>query len=251
LVKSPGANGIVTITPGTNGFTLDQGSHNPVTLGAGTTGNGLTLSNQVLSLSEATTTTGGALNSTDKTILSQMSYTSGTDTLTLNANLNITGRFTSQNNILCFVRTTATSVITTYSLSDSIFNSSRIPTSVTNVNPVGIYGFNSSQGIYYAPISGYYFISVYVRSGDDSGSAVGVRPAITNSSGTITNYIIGNSDRSYWMSPDPGGRRCMTFTEIVYMSAGQGFIITGYNPLGPSAIYIIEAHLNVLLIFPA
>jgi hypothetical protein len=60
--KAPATTGIATITPGTSGFTIDQGSHNPVTLG---TANGLSLSVQELSLALADTSTTGALSDTD------------------------------------------------------------------------------------------------------------------------------------------------------------------------------------------
>jgi len=61
-LKAPATAGIVTITPGALGFTIDQGSHDPVTIG---TANGLSLSTQVLSLQLATTLLNGALSSTD------------------------------------------------------------------------------------------------------------------------------------------------------------------------------------------
>lgn len=61
-LKAPATAGIATITPGASGITLDQSSHNPVTLG---TANGLSLSTQQLSLALASTSTTGALSSTD------------------------------------------------------------------------------------------------------------------------------------------------------------------------------------------
>lgn len=42
--KAPATAGIVTVTPGASGFTINQGSHDPVTIG---TANGLSLSTQV------------------------------------------------------------------------------------------------------------------------------------------------------------------------------------------------------------
>ncbi len=60
--KAPAQTGVVTISPGASGFTIDQGSHNPVTIG---TANGLSLSTQALSLQLATTAQNGALSSTD------------------------------------------------------------------------------------------------------------------------------------------------------------------------------------------
>ena len=60
--KAPSTAGIALITPGVSGITLNQSSHNPVTLG---TPSGLSLSNQVLSLAVATSTVTGALLSTD------------------------------------------------------------------------------------------------------------------------------------------------------------------------------------------
>jgi hypothetical protein len=64
-LKAPATAGIVTITPGFSGFTLDQESHNPVTIG---TANGLSLSTQVLSLAAADGSNPGALTATTQTI---------------------------------------------------------------------------------------------------------------------------------------------------------------------------------------
>lgn len=62
ILKAPNTAGIATVTPGAGGITLDQSSHNPVTLG---TANGLSLSTQVLSLQAADASHTGALTSTD------------------------------------------------------------------------------------------------------------------------------------------------------------------------------------------
>lgn len=62
IFKAPNTAGVVTLTPGAGGITLNQSSHNPVTIG---TANGLSLSTQVLSLGLASTSTTGALSSTD------------------------------------------------------------------------------------------------------------------------------------------------------------------------------------------
>lgn len=61
-LKAPGTAGIATITPGASGITLNQSSHNPVTLG---TANGLSLSTQQLSLQAATDSVPGALTAAD------------------------------------------------------------------------------------------------------------------------------------------------------------------------------------------
>ena len=62
LLKAPNTAGIATITPGAGGITLNQSSHDPVTIG---TANGLSLSTQALSLALSSTSTTGALSSTD------------------------------------------------------------------------------------------------------------------------------------------------------------------------------------------
>ncbi len=62
IFKAPNTAGIVTVTPGASGFVINQGSHDPVTLG---TANGLSLVGQVLSLGLSSTSTTGALSSTD------------------------------------------------------------------------------------------------------------------------------------------------------------------------------------------
>lgn len=64
--KAPNTDGVVIITPGASGFTIDQGSHDPVTLLSTTTG--LSLVNQVLSLAEANGSTTGALSSENWTL---------------------------------------------------------------------------------------------------------------------------------------------------------------------------------------
>jgi len=62
--KAPATAGVVTITPGASGFTIDQGSHNPLTID---TANGLSLNDQELSLALATAGNPGALSSSDWT----------------------------------------------------------------------------------------------------------------------------------------------------------------------------------------
>lgn len=62
IFKAPNTAGVATITPGVSGITLNQSSHDPVTIG---TANGLSLSTQVLSLQAADSTHTGALTSTD------------------------------------------------------------------------------------------------------------------------------------------------------------------------------------------
>ena len=62
LLKAPNTAGDATITPGAGGITLNQSSHDPVTIG---TANGLSLSTQALSLALSSTSTTGALSDTD------------------------------------------------------------------------------------------------------------------------------------------------------------------------------------------
>lgn len=62
ILKAPNTAGVATITPGAGGITLNQSSHNPVTI---STANGLSLASQALSLGLSSTSTTGALSSTD------------------------------------------------------------------------------------------------------------------------------------------------------------------------------------------
>lgn len=64
ILKAPNTAGIATITPGAGGITLNQSSHDPVTIG---TANGLSLSTQSLSLGLSSTSTTGALSASDFT----------------------------------------------------------------------------------------------------------------------------------------------------------------------------------------
>lgn len=68
---APNTAGVVTVTPGSSGFTIDQASHNPVTLGAfGSTPNsaGLTLSTQAINLEPADATNPGAITAGTQTL---------------------------------------------------------------------------------------------------------------------------------------------------------------------------------------
>ena len=70
-LKPPGVAGIATISPGVSGITLDQSSHDPVTLGAvGASPNadGATLTNQVLNLEPADSTNPGVITAGTQTI---------------------------------------------------------------------------------------------------------------------------------------------------------------------------------------
>jgi hypothetical protein len=62
LLKAPNTAGIATITAGPSGITLNQSSHDPVTIG---TANGLSLSTQALSLGLASSGVTGALSGAD------------------------------------------------------------------------------------------------------------------------------------------------------------------------------------------
>lgn len=77
-LKAPNTAGIATITPGTSGITLDQSSHNPVTLAAfGSTpnANGLTLSTQVLNMQPADATNPGGISTTTQTFSGDKTFT--------------------------------------------------------------------------------------------------------------------------------------------------------------------------------
>lgn len=64
IFKAPNTAGIATITPGGSGITINQSSHNPVTIGS--PANGLSLDgSQVISLALSSTSTTGALSNTD------------------------------------------------------------------------------------------------------------------------------------------------------------------------------------------
>jgi hypothetical protein len=69
---APNTAGIITVTPGSSGFTIDQGSHNPVTIG---TANGLSLSTQTLSLAAADGSNAGALTAGVQTIGGAKTFT--------------------------------------------------------------------------------------------------------------------------------------------------------------------------------
>lgn len=70
-LKAPGQAGVATINPGATGITLDQSSHDPVTLatvGSSPNGNAASLSNQQLTLQPADGTNPGVLTAGTQTI---------------------------------------------------------------------------------------------------------------------------------------------------------------------------------------
>lgn len=77
--KAPNTAGIVTITPGSGGFTVDQGSHNSVTLaavGSSPNANGASLSSQVLNLQPADGTNPGVITTGTQTIAGTKTFSS-------------------------------------------------------------------------------------------------------------------------------------------------------------------------------
>lgn len=84
-LKAPASAGVVSIVPGIAPYTIDQGSHNPVTIG---TANGLSLSTQVLSMDLASATLNGAVSTAAQTFAGAKTFTGDT---TLNANLILAG----------------------------------------------------------------------------------------------------------------------------------------------------------------
>ena len=89
-LKAPASVGEVVITPGAGGFTIDQGSHNPVTIGV--TPNGLSLATQVLSLALSGAGSTGALSSSDWNLFNGKQ--SGSATLTALSSYNTNGLMT-------------------------------------------------------------------------------------------------------------------------------------------------------------
>ena len=84
-LKAPASVGIVSIVPGIAPFTIDQGSHNPVTIG---TANGLSLSTQILSLAAASASVPGAVTTGAQTFAGAKTFNSD---VTINANLILAG----------------------------------------------------------------------------------------------------------------------------------------------------------------
>ena len=77
-LKAPNTAGIITLTPGASGFTINQGSHNPVTLGAvgsSPNANSATLTNQVLNLEPASITFPGVITTGTQSIAGDKTFT--------------------------------------------------------------------------------------------------------------------------------------------------------------------------------
>ncbi len=81
IFKAPNTAGVVTITPGASGFVIDQGSHDPLTLGAfGSTpsSSGASLSSQVLTLQPADATNPGGVSTTTQTFAGSKTFSAAT-----------------------------------------------------------------------------------------------------------------------------------------------------------------------------
>lgn len=90
-MKAPNTAGVATITPGSGGITLDQSSHDPVTLTAvGSTPNadGASLSGQALTLQPADSSNPGIVSATDQEFAGNKTFDGLT---TLNGELRING----------------------------------------------------------------------------------------------------------------------------------------------------------------
>lgn len=76
-LKAPGSSGVVNVTPGSSGFNITQGSHDPITLGSvgsSPNSNGASLSSQVLTLQPADGTNPGLLSTTTQTIAGDKTF---------------------------------------------------------------------------------------------------------------------------------------------------------------------------------
>lgn len=96
ILKAPNTAGIATITPGVSGITLNQSSHDPVTLGtigASPNANGASLSSQVLTLQPANGSFGGVLTAGTQTIAGAKTFTSAitAPSITLSDQSSLTG----------------------------------------------------------------------------------------------------------------------------------------------------------------
>lgn len=102
---APNTAGVVTVTPGAGGFTIDQGSHNPVTIG---TANGLSLSTQALSMALATGSVTGTVSAVTQTFGGGKTIDGNSDEV----QLTILGHSTQTNNLIQVYTSGFTSLLT-------------------------------------------------------------------------------------------------------------------------------------------
>lgn len=82
----------------------------------------------------------------------------------------------------------------------------------------GSSGYSSTTGAYTVPIAGAWHFSVYIRCADGAGS-LAMKPA------TSSAYSILNSDNSFHVPTDGGNRRCLMFSETIFMSSGMSYMV--------------------------
>lgn len=116
VLKAPNTAGEVTLTPGVSGITINQSSHNPVTIGSfgsSPNANGLSLSTQVLTLQPADATNPGALSAGTQSIGGNKTFTGNVNingTTTLNTGL--TGPLKSSSGVISASAINLTSEVT-------------------------------------------------------------------------------------------------------------------------------------------
>lgn len=85
-------------------------------------------------------------------------------------------------------------------------------------SPTGSSGYSSTNGTYTVPVAGVWHFSVYIRAADGAGS-LAMKPA------TSSAFSILNSDNSFHVPTDGGNRRCLQFSETIYMSSGMSYMV--------------------------
>lgn len=129
ILKAPNTAGIVTITPGASGFTIDQASHNPVTLGAfgsSPNANAASLSTQVLTLQPASSSFPGGVSTSTQSFAGGKTIVGNADEV----QLTVQGNGTQTSNLQNWSSSTPTVLTSINSSGNLIFTgtgSSSIP----------------------------------------------------------------------------------------------------------------------------
>lgn len=90
-------------------------------------------------------------------------------------------------------------------------------------NPSGTSMYSATTGLFTAPYSGVYSINFMIRFSDTSSDR-GIKPSIYGDY-----YIIPSGDYVYWCPYDPSSRRCLTWSDLQYMTKGKQYCIETYN----------------------
>lgn len=238
VMKAPNTTGIITFTPGVAGFTIDQGSHNAVTLaavGSSPNANGATLNTQILNLEPASAGFPGVVTTLTQTFAGNKTF---------NNNLIVVGSTTLATTLTGPLRATAGLVST---------GNINLASEVTGILPIANGGTNSSTALNNNRIiissAGSIIEAAALVNGQLLIGSTGASPVAANITGTPNQIIVTNGAGSIALSTpqniDTGASP--TFLGLTLTSLSTGIVKSTVGVLSSSAVNLASADVSGIL----